>query len=449
MSQHDNFDSFEQDAAQQPAQPRAASTWQQNLKIFSKGTPRIVLIGCALVATVAFAAGIRNIASDDNEDEFAVSHVDIPSAPQSTHTTDPVSESIAAARAQVSNDEASDAYIAGRSYQPGFDVNIQPDSRLGIPTQHAQYADVPLPQQPVVSMQPVGVRPTQSVNTRPIPSSDTTNARIAEEEKQLEAELKKEQETRDQHVQQQKKEIVTEIERSYGSGADYLPDKSLGLYSSRVYYSAPVAGNPSGAENPSGAGNSGIQTVATKAAVAKKPLIKTGNVLYAESDAEINTDDGGEVMATIRGGEWDGSRLIGQLQQTPNNISIKFNVLAPQDNRPTMRINAVAIREEDAKLGIAENIDHHYIQRYAALAVSSLLGGAGRVFQTQGSSVFYPSGMVATTNGTPGDRQIIGSAAGELGQTLAQEFRKDVNRPSTYSSPAGQGFGVYFLDDVF
>ncbi|MDR2208071.1 MAG: hypothetical protein LBE22_03755 [Azoarcus sp.] len=433
-----SHDSFEQDVASQASPSR--TTLRDRLKIFSRGTPRLVLIAGVLATATAAATGVRGLVQDDDKGPSA-SRVDVPAAPRSTYSGDPVSESIAAARAQIANDEASDAYLAGQSYQPGFDVNVQPDRRLGS-VQNAQYGNLPQPMAQVAQAPSVGQQPP---NSRPVSmptASDAAKARIAQEDKQFEEELKKAQGERDQYAEQGKKEILTEIERTYGSGSDYLPDK-LGTYTKSTYYTAPAGGDVQ-----AGIAGGGVQTALTKAAT-QKPLIKTGNVLYAVSDAEINTDDGSEVMASIRGGDWDGARLIGKIQRTPNNISLKFNILAPQDDRPTMRINAVAIREEDAKLGIAENIDHHYIQRYAALAVSSLLGGAGRVFQHQGTAVFHPSGMVATSNGDPADRQIIGSAVGELGTSLSQEFRNDVNRPATYSAPAGQGFGVYFLDDVF
>lgn len=44
-------------------------------------------------------------------------------------------------------------------------------------------------------------------------------------------------------------------------------------------------------------------------------LIKTGTIMYATLDAEVNTDDGGDVLATIRGGKWNGSKLIGKIEQ--------------------------------------------------------------------------------------------------------------------------------------
>ena len=435
-------DSFYQDAATHSTQP----AWRRNLSFFSRGTPRLILIVGALVTTVAMAAGIRGLVKNDDVG-VAVSRVDVPAAPKTRISSEPVEESIAAARAKIDNEEASDAYVAGQSYQPSYDPNIKPDSRLDYPSQGAQFGNLPSfaessPMQAQAQQdnaQPASPRTAQAASR--LQTSQQARATIDEEERQLEAELQKATAARDQYKLQAKKEIVDEMTKMFGEGSAYLPDKGLGQYSMVAYPSAAPVSDSAVAASAAAA--------AAERAMGRKPKIKTGNVLYGELDSGINTDDGSEVMATIRGGEWDGSRLIGQISRAPNNIGIKFTILAPQDDRPTMRINAVAIREEDAKLGIAEDINHHYFQRYGALAVSSLLAGAGRVFQTQGTTVFHPSGTVAMSNPDPQDRQIIGSAAGELGTTLSQEFRKDVNRPTTYSAPAGQGFGLYFMDDVF
>ncbi|AYK20540.1 type IV secretion protein DotG (plasmid) [Aeromonas veronii] len=180
-----------------------------------------------------------------------------------------------------------------------------------------------------------------------------------------------------------------------------------------------------------------------------KLLIKTGNMMYATLDSEVNTDDGGDVLATIRGGKWDGAKIIGRVEQGPNNIRLKFSTMAPQDGRPTMRINAVALREEDAKQGVADDIDHHTFERYTSLAVASLLSGYGRAYSTPvGTTVISPGGTVSTTTTEPTNKQVIGMAVGEMGQAMAQEIRRGFNRPTTYSTPAQKGFGLFFMQDV-
>lgn len=106
---------------------------------------------------------------------------------------------------------------------------------------------------------------------------------------------------------------------------------------------------------------------------------------------------------------------------------MKFTILAPpvNDSRPTMRISAVALREDDAKQGIAETKDHHTMERYFALGAASLLSGYGRAYQqTAGTTIISPSGVVAQTTTEPSTKQVIGSSVGEMGTAIASEVRR-------------------------
>ncbi len=195
-----------------------------------------------------------------------------------------------------------------------------------------------------------------------------------------------------------------------------------------------------------------IERVATANAglksTGKNVLIKTGNTLYATLDSEVNTDDGGVVLATVRGGEWAGSKLIGRVEQAPQNIRIVFSTLAPQDGRPTLSINALALRDTDLKQGVAETIETHLLSRYAALAASSLLGGAGKAFQGGVGSTVVTGSSTVTTRSEPSSSEIIGNAVGGLGDAFSGEVKSGFNRPTTYATPANKGFVLYFLQDV-
>jgi len=195
--------------------------------------------------------------------------------------------------------------------------------------------------------------------------------------------------------------------------------------------------------------NSAAETSARQGAQ-RTPIIRTGNVLYAETLSEINTDNGSDAMAVIRGGAWDGSKLIGRVENRPNNIGVKFTTLAPQDGRLAMNINAVALRTEDASQGVAEKVDHHTLERYIALGASSLLSGFGKAYlQTPGTAIIAPSGTTVTTTEEPSSKQVIATMVGELGTNASQEIQRGFNRPSTYITPAGQGIAVFFLDNVY
>lgn len=178
-------------------------------------------------------------------------------------------------------------------------------------------------------------------------------------------------------------------------------------------------------------------------------LIKAGSSLYATLDSEANTDESNVVFATIHGGQWDGARIFGTIKAGQENMTFSFSKLAPQDGRPTMSISAVALREEDAKQGMASTVDHHTLSRYTALAAASLLAGYGRAYsRPTGDTVVTGSGTVVTTNRRVNAREANASALGEVGQAFSQEVRRGFNRPTTFSTPASTGFALFFLEDV-
>mgnify|MGYP000025173501 FL=1 len=255
--------------------------------------------------------------------------------------------------------------------------------------------------------------------------------KLATEQKTAEGE-------RDKFVASVSDEIVKQIGGMFSSqGADSL--NNLGSYSQTTYYHA----------QPQNGSNATERANAAQRAAARKAIIKAGSTAFATLDSEANTDDGRTVLATVRSGKWKGSKLIGQIEQAYNNMSLTFTIMAPQDDRPTMRVRAVALREADAKLGMAEKIDHHTLSRYSALAAAALLQGAGRVYQQPVGTTIVTNGGVVTTTEEPTDRRVVGAAVGELGMAIGSEIRRrGFNQPSTYSTPAETGFVLYFLEDV-
>lgn len=436
---------------------RKSDEMQRNLKaVFGSGVGKVSLIAAGLVVLALGALAYNGMTGKD-EPAGKASTVDVPRAPQPEVSVDPISAAEAERRAQRSSLEAEQAAERGMSYQPGFDPNIVQST--GKELARGQNAQFNVPGQPYsdASTQPppiyVGAGQPPRETAQVAPRAGVNNARADEQERRrLEEELKKAEQQRDLYVNELKTETLKSIKQLMGESesAKGFADKSG--FSTVSYYPTERAGN-------------GDRDVALRTAKDKKDpndieavgdtdrelLIKTGTIMYATLDAEVNTDDGGDVLATIRGGKWNGAKLIGKIEQAPDNIRVKFTILAPpvNDPRPTMRISAVALREDDAKQGIAETKDHHTMSRYFALGAASLLSGYGRAYQqTAGTTIISPSGVVAQTTTEPSTKQVIGSSVGEMGTAIASEVRRGFNRPATYATPANKGFGLFFLQDV-
>ncbi|MDP3194407.1 DotG/IcmE/VirB10 family protein [Tabrizicola sp.] len=424
-----------------------ADVRRRNLRAtFGSGPGKLALIAAAVVVVVFGVLAATNMR--DAPVVGSKAQVDAPTSPQNRVSTNAVTPEEATRRAEQSRREAEEAQNKGGSYQPGFDYNIGASSKQESPGAPAKFAGFATPEEEAARAQANGS--ARSMQAQPMPSGaapqQQTPQQQAEQQRRdqelqraaakLETDQKQAEGDRDKYVESVSQEIVKQIGGMFASqGSDSL--NNLGAYTQSTYYVAPARGASSGA------------AASAMRAASRKPTIKAGNTMFATLDSEANTDDGRTVLATVRSGPWKGAKLIGMIEQSYNNISLTFMTLAPQDERSTMRIRAVALREQDAKMGMAEKIDHHTLSRYSSLAAAALLQGAGRVYQQPvGTTVSTPGGII-TTNEMPRDRQVIGSAVGEMGSAIGAEIRRrGFNQPSTYSTPAETGFVLYFLEDV-
>lgn len=421
---------------------------RRNLRAtFGSGPGKLALIAAAVVVVVFGAIGLGSMRKA--EMVASNSKVDAPSSPGHLVTTNAVTAEEAARRAEQSRREADEVQAKGGSYQPGFDYNISPKAGEKAPPEQAEFSGFDTPAEAArraagaggagIPVQDGGMPPNQ-----PSAAAQAEQQRREQEAQRLADKMATERKAaegdRDKYVDQITQEVVKQIGGMFSSqGTESL--NSLGSYTQTSYYPA--------VPRPQEEAATARAVSAQQRTLARKVAIKAGTTMYAMLDSEVNTDDGRTVLATIRSGPWKGSKLIGMIEQANNNISLSFATLAPQDERPTMRVRAVALREEDAKLGMAEKIDHHTFSRYTALAAAALLQGAGRVYQQPIGTTVVTNGGIVTTNQQPSDRQAIGSAVGELGNSIGAEIRRrGYNQPSTYSTPAEKGFILYFLEDV-
>jgi intracellular multiplication protein IcmE len=196
--------------------------------------------------------------------------------------------------------------------------------------------------------------------------------------------------------------------------------------------------------------NQDTQDNSKSSKTAKKLIFKAGDILYATLITGVNTDDSNNVIATVYGGAYDQATLIGQINVQPNNINIQFNQLSPKDRtKKSIAIQAIAIREQDAKQGVAEGIDNHTFERYSYLFAASMLKAVGKAAEgaTQ-TTVGLGGAIVQTQEKVTEPREIAKQGLGEVGTTMGNEVRRKFNRPPTYTIPANQGIGIIFMKDT-
>lgn len=470
---------FESESEVQAPQPQAkiiptskSDEMKRNLAaVFGHGPGKFALIAVGLFVIGGVALGYRGLTKEKAREE-SNSVMNVPQSPnQNAVDLSAVSEHEAGRRKEIDAVEADKAMANGKTYQPGFDPNIvatkppahvadQEIAKLDLSMTGAQNAGITKPPSPAHAVGNVGNPPTPPVAIVATPQQ--TQAATPQQTQAAQQEATKaatEYQTalaaREAYIKEIQNSVLKQVEKMLGSEGGQSGINNVGTYGT-TKYSPPAKVQTASTTTPTTSTPHVAAANATKAGDAKtgdakksKIIIKTGNILYFTLDSEVNTDDGGEVLATIRGGVWDGSKILGKIEQSPNNIRLKFNVLAPQDGRPTRAISAIALREIDAKQGVAEDIDSHTLARYTALAVSSALTGYGRAYsQPVGTTIIGPTGIITTTTSEPTDKQIRGQIIGEIGMAAAGEVRKGFNRPTTYSAPAQHGFGLYFLQDL-
>ena len=436
--------------------------------VFGHGIGKFALIAAALVIVVLGALAVRGFNSKPSADKDEA-QVDVPGAPPAKVSVDPIDEREAQRRAEIAAKEAEAAARKGQTYQPDFNPAVvanqapQPGQpgyiqpALNIPdTQQARPGQPPVPpgtqpgqaqQQPVQITVPAGQSSANGGAGAPNQQNQQqANAQQQEEQRRQQAELDKQLAARDKYVDQLRSGVKEQVEELLGGKGKDGGIRGAGSYSVVSYL--PKQSTASGASATAGGGDLSI-TPSAPSANKKPPIFKAGKAIFATLDSEVNTDDGGEVFATVHGGKYDGAKLIGKIEQAPRNIRLRFSILSPQDDRPTLNINAIAIREQDAKQGVAETIDNHTLERYMALFAGSILSGIGKAaMQPQGETIVLPNGQVIVSQPEMSDKRIAMYALGEVGINAGAEVRKSFSKPPTYITPANKGIGVIFLSDV-
>ncbi|MEN3214043.1 DotG/IcmE/VirB10 family protein [Methylorubrum populi] len=187
-------------------------------------------------------------------------------------------------------------------------------------------------------------------------------------------------------------------------------------------------------------------------------VARAGDVAYAVLDRGFNSDDpAAPIFATIvdldeRGqpGPLNGIRLMGQIVYSQTQGAIRFTSLILQDGRQGP-MQAIAITVDQARTGVAEDVDNHVLERYGGLVVAGLLQGIGQVGQqlTQlNTNTTYGDGF-AVQSGRKIDWLTAGlGAAMPVGQAMTAAAARSFSRPPTLSSPVNFPIGIVFLQPV-
>lgn len=461
-----NKDPFADEEVLPPPKPgnaevvKPGSGYEQKLanlrQTFSQGPGLYALVASGIIIVVFLGLGWYGISSTRQtaanlEGGGVVDQPSVPDKDKADNTA--VSPEELKRQQQAAAEEAQRAIEQGSGYQTSFNPNIAANGPAA-GTDGASF-DISGGEPAAKAASETG---TAEHNETAEKQAEEERERIrleeerkaAEEERQrLDAEYRQALEKRKQKTERDEAIVLAQIEKlqdgtrntsSYSTTVSYLP--TPGGQQAALPAGGAVVGRESGAYSASGNVPAGNNTSCT-------PVFKTGNTAYAVLDYEVNTDVGTDAIATVVGGMYNGSKLIGGVSLGNGGLALKFTRLAPQDGRETLNIDAVAIPPGSSRSGVATSVNRHTVGRYASLIFSGALRGWGQAAgQRIGSATQLNNGTTVVQTQEASNRQIAGSIAGEVGGELSSEIRQGFDRPPTYKIARGTGIALFFMNDV-
>jgi intracellular multiplication protein IcmE len=168
-------------------------------------------------------------------------------------------------------------------------------------------------------------------------------------------------------------------------------------------------------------------------------------VVYATFDLAVNSDVPGPVRATVRSGSYAGAVLLGEFDTMEEYVVVKFTSFTLTDGR-TGDLNAVAVHPRLLTVGLADDVNHHYLLKFGAVAGAAFLTGYGdAVVEAAQEATVGDDGEVVQSS-TMESRDIALAALAEVGRAVSTLLADMADRPTTIQVYPDQGMGVLILD---
>lgn len=181
----------------------------------------------------------------------------------------------------------------------------------------------------------------------------------------------------------------------------------------------------------------------------EKVLIYVGQQSRAILKSQVNSDHGLEVIATIVSGPLKNATVMGTASITDDNMRFNFNKVLRQ-GRDEMQVSAYGREIGTNAMGMADDVNQHYLKRLGSLTAAGVLSGVGEAYeQTSGMAAQVTGTAVITTTTDPSAKRIAGNIVGEVGDMLSGEFKKGVNRKPTVIANSGKVFNIFFNQNVY
>lgn len=183
----------------------------------------------------------------------------------------------------------------------------------------------------------------------------------------------------------------------------------------------------------------------------ESPLLKGGEIRYAQTDIALNTDFEGPIRMTFLDGNIAGFVGLGsfELNELGAKMKLRIDRLFDPDGQ-SYSVSGYVLDPETTLWAMASDVDYHIIYRYGGFGLGTILSAFGTLAENraQQSQIVTPDGTVATTNRDPDSKQVTWTLLGEFSRLFEESFRDNINRPITVTLDPNEEAGVLFEDTV-
>ncbi len=176
-------------------------------------------------------------------------------------------------------------------------------------------------------------------------------------------------------------------------------------------------------------------------------LANAGEIVYAQTLIEANSDVPGPVLAQILSGRLKGSRAIGSFQVQDEYLTLTFGTVVQDET--LYQVDAIALDPETTLQGLATEVDHRYFQRIVLPAAAAFVEGVADAIEESGRTTVTIQGeTVAEETDEADSKQEVAAGVSELGAELGDTLDELSNVPILIRIEAGTPFAMLFLDQV-
>lgn len=192
-----------------------------------------------------------------------------------------------------------------------------------------------------------------------------------------------------------------------------------------------------------GAGDAGDEQRALE-----KAIVVPGEIFYAQTVTEVNSDVESTVLATILTGPLTGGRAIGSFSLEGEALTLTFKTVVKDD--VSYKIDGVAIDQETYLPGMATEVDSHYFDRIFLPAAAKFIEGYSAAIAETGTTTKESSSGDTETTEKPeaSPKESLYAGFEEAAATVAEVVGEDADKPITVKIKRGTTFGILMLKKV-